>query len=285
MSLTPSPDALKSQVEVPPRAWTFDLPLVSRARELHSYRELLYALVVKELKVRYKGSALGFLWSLVNPLLMMLVFTFVFSFVFRAGVKDFPLFFLAGFLAWNFFSVSVVRSTSSIIENANLIKKVYFPREIIPLSIVFANLINFGLELLVLFVFLLVKGYIFLPYLPLLVYAIAIQVVMISGFSLAVAAATVYFRDLQQLMGILLMAWFYGTPVLYPLEMVPDWAEPFVKIVNPMTSVILLFREALYNLNYPSLRVLVYPLVVAGVVLLAGSALFARLSPSFAKEV
>lgn len=259
--------------------------MVKRLLELYEYRELLIALVIKELKVKYKNSALGFFWSLLNPLLQMLVFTFIFSFVFRAGVKDFPIFFLTGFLPWNFFAFSLTRATASIIENANLIKKVYFPREIIPLSIILANLVNFALELLVLFVFLIIYGYNFLPFFPLLLFAIVLEVLMMSGFSFALASSTVYFRDLQQLINILLMVWFYGTAVIYPINMVPAVGQVLVKYVNPVTSLIMLYREALYNLNFPHLSVVLYATATSVFIFVAGYWLFSKLSASFAKEV
>lgn len=259
--------------------------MFSKFKELYEYRELLINLVIRELKVKYKNSALGFFWSLLNPLLMMLVFTFIFSFVFRAGVKNFPIFFLVGFLPWNFFSMSLSRGSGSIIDSANLIKKVYFPREIIPLSIIFANLVNFLLELVVLFVFLLVYGYNFFLYLPLLLFVIVLQVLMSAGFSLALASLTVYFRDLQQIIGILLMVWFYGTPIIYPMEMVPTAAQSLIKYINPMTSIIFLYREALYNLQFPSAKLTLYAVFASLIIFTLGYALFSKLSMSFAKEV
>lgn len=259
--------------------------MLNKLKELYEYRELLINLVIKELKVKYKNSALGFFWSLLNPLLMMLVFTFIFSIVFRANVENFPIFFLVAFLPWNFFTISLTRGSSCIIDNANLIKKVYFPREIIPLSIILANLVNFLLELIVLFVFLLVYGYNFFLYLPLLLVAIILQVFMSAGFSLALASLTVYFRDLQQIIGIILLVWLYGTPIIYPIEMAPAVAQPLIKYLNPMTSIIFLYREALYYLHLPSLKLLLYATFISFVIFSLGYVIFNKLSTSFAKEL
>lgn len=259
--------------------------MLATFKELYEYRELLYNLVIKELKVKYRRSILGFFWSFLNPLLMMAVFTFIFSFVFRAGIKNFPIFFLVGFLPWNFFSMSLSVSTSSIVTNANLIKKVYFPREIIPFSIVLANLINFLLELIVLFIFLIAFGYNFWPYLPLLVVAILFHLLLSAGFGLVFSSITVYFRDIQQLIVVLLLVWFYATPVIYDMKMIPEKVQAFLKILNPMTSVILLYRQLLYHNKMPSLVLVGYAVLSSLTIFSAGYFIFKKLSPSFAKEI
>lgn len=259
--------------------------MIARLQELFGFRELVWALVVRELKVKYKNSVLGFLWSLLNPVLTMLVFTFIFSFVFRAGIKDFPLFFLTGLLPWNFFALSLNRATTSMIESSNLIKKVYFPREVIPISILITNLINFGLELVVLFVFLLAWGYFFLPFLPVVLLAIVLLFLFAGGLALVLSAATVYFRDLQQLVPLGVMIWFYGTTVIYPLEFVPASVRTLLAYLNPMNPLISLFRGSLYGLQWPRWQILVYCAVVATAVFALGYLLFTRLARELAKEV
>ena len=259
--------------------------MIARLRELWTFRELVWALVTRELKVKYKNSILGFFWSLLNPLLTMLVFTFIFSFVFRAGIKDFPLFFLTGLLPWNFFALSLNRATSSMIENANLIKKVYFPRESIPFSILLTNLIDFVLELVVLFAFLLLWRYWFFAYLPTLLLAVVALFLFTAGVALVVSAATVYFRDLQQLVPLGVMIWFYGTAVIYPLDMVPASARPVLAYVNPMNPIVALFRDSLYWLQWPAWHSVLYVVVVATAVFAAGYTLFVHMAPELAKEV
>lgn len=257
----------------------------SKLRELLAFRELLFALVVRELKVKYKGSVLGFMWSLVNPVAQMVVYTFVFSFVFRAGIEHFPLFLLAGLLPWTMMANSLTRATTSFIENANLIKKVYFPREIIPIAVVATNLVNFCLELLVLFVFLLIYGYFFPPFLPVLLLAVVLEVMFVVGLSLALSSASVYFRDLQQLIGLALMIWFYGTSVLYPIDFIPAQVREWLAYANPMNPIVSLYRDSLYYLTWPDWRTLVYAVVVAGVVFVGGYVLFSRQAMELAKEV
>src|SRR4030066_602448 len=138
--------------------------MISHFKKLYAYRELLFTLIKKELKVKYRGSVLGFFWSLLNPILIMLVYSFVFSIVIKQGIPEFAIFLICALLPFNFFSNSVNYGAGSIINNANLVKKIYFPKEIIPLSIVFANLVNFFLELIVLFIILAIFGYKFYMY-------------------------------------------------------------------------------------------------------------------------
>ncbi len=259
--------------------------MITRLRELYNFRELLWALVVRELKVKYKNSVLGFFWSLLNPVLTMLVFTFVFSFVFRAGIQHFPLFFLAGMLPWNFFALSLNRATGSMIQYANLIKKVYFPREVIPFSILITNLINFGLELVVLFLFLLAWGYFFLPYLPVVLLAAVLLLLFTGGVGMFLSAAAVYCRDLEQLVPLGVMIWFYGTAVIYPLDFIPASARTILMYGNPMNPLISLFRGSLYGLSWPKWQVLVYCVVVAVAAFALGYVLFARMARNLAKEV
>lgn len=259
--------------------------LLEKIREYLEYRELLLSLVTKELKVKYKNSVLGFLWSFVNPLLLMAVYTFIFSVVFKnKGIDNFPIFLLVGLLPWNFMSLSVGASVSSIVSNANLIKKVYFPREFLPVSSVLANLVNFLLELMVLFVFLLIFGYRFYYYLPFLVLAILLQTLVVIGFSLFFSSTNVYFRDIQQLINLLLLLWFFVTPIVYQLEMVPAKLRAIIKL-NPMAPIILLYRSALYKNEMPSALIVGAAVLSALVVFTIGYAIFIRLSASFAKEV
>jgi ABC-2 type transport system permease protein len=166
-------------------------------KKLFSYRELLISLTKKELKVKYRGSVLGFFWSLLNPILTMLVYSFVFSIVLRAGIQQFAIFLICALLPFNFLSNSVNYGSGSIISNSNLVNKIYFPREILPLSVVFSNLVNFFFELIALFIVLAFMGYKFYLFLYLLPVLIFIQFFLVVGMTLLVSALNVFFRDLQ----------------------------------------------------------------------------------------
>ncbi len=265
-------------------------------RELYLYRELLANLVRRELKVKYKRSFLGFFWSFLNPLLTMLVFTFVFSFVLRIpppknylGMASFPMFLLTALLPWNFFSLSLGAAVGSIVYNSNLIRKVYFPKEILPISLSFANLINFLLELLVLFVFLAILGYPFLGNIYYLVLIIFIELVFIIGISLVFAFLNVYFRDVQHFVGIILMVWFYATPIIYPQNMIPQvWRGIPVQMLlrlNPLTALVLCYRDVLYFGRAPDLSLLGYAALVSIITFIGAYILFKRFEPAFAEEV
>ncbi len=270
--------------------------MLEKVRELYKYRELLANLVKRELKVKYKRSVLGFFWSLLNPLLTMLVFTFVFAFVLRIpppknawGLSSFPMFLLCALLPWNFLSLSLGSSVGSIVGNSNLIRKIYFPREILPTSLTLANLINFFLECLVLLLFLAILGYPFYLYLPFLLPILFIELLFVIGMALIFSFLNVYFRDVEHFVGIILMIWFYATPVIYPFDMIPvKWRGlPIQSILklNPMTALALCYRDVLYFCRMPDLSLLLYTGLLSLVVLIVAYLLFKRYEPFFAEEV
>jgi lipopolysaccharide transport system permease protein len=214
-------------------------------------------LVMRDLKVRYRNSVLGVLWSLVNPLLMMLVFTIVFTVIApTTSIKKFPVFVLCGILPWNFFSFSVIGSIRSIVDNAPLVSKVYFPREVLPISIVLANLINFLIAQVVLFAFILIFQIPLTPWVLLLPLVILVQVFFMIGVGLIMATMNVFYRDTQVIMEVLMQAWFFLTPIFYPGDILPRnyhllgftfdvWR--WMNILNPMASIIATYRVILYG--------------------------------------
>jgi ABC-type polysaccharide/polyol phosphate export permease len=227
----------------------------SKLGELWRARELLVQLVRKELKVRYKNSSLGFLWSMLTPALMTVVFSIVFGFVVPIPVDDFPAFFLAGYLLWQFFQNSCQGAIHSVVGNGDLVKKVYFPREVLPLSHVFSQLAHLMLALLVVSPYLIAtRGWGVLVHLPATLLAIALLTVFTSGVAMLLAGVNVVFRDLQELFVVLYLVWFYATPVLYPLALVEatlagervSWVGTVLRI-NPMTWFVEAFRTPLYG--------------------------------------
>lgn len=257
---------------------------LSRWSELWASKQLLKNLTVRELKVRYKRSVLGFLWSLLNPLLMMAVFTLIFSLAFRAPIPDFPIFFLVGYLPWSFFQASVQVSTGVIVGNANLVTKVYFPREVLPMAVVLSQAVHFGLAMIVLFIALLVKGYNFLPYLPGMLLATLLLFLFTTGVSMFFAAANTKLRDIQEFLNVLFLTWFYLTPVIYSLEQIPERFRWVIQL-NPMTHVVEMMRDSLYRGTLPSSRRLAAGAISALVALLIGFTVFRRFADDFAKEV
>ncbi|MBA2317605.1 MAG: ABC transporter permease [Euzebyales bacterium] len=275
----------------------------SRLGDVRQARELLRNLVGKELKVRYKQSALGFVWSLVTPLLMTAIFTVVFATFLRIPVEDFASFFLAGYLVWQFYANSVNASVGAIVSNGSLIRKVYFPREVIPLSLVLAQAFHLCLALLATAPFFLLQRGNFLPYLPAILIGIVLLVAFTAGMSMVFAALNVSFRDLQELTQVIFLAWFYGTPVIYPLYLVESTAQAWVKgliLANPMTWFVQLFQTALYGIpapipepgqpgapppGWPSLTTFAVCAAWAVGTLGLGWWLFRRRAVTFAKEV
>lgn len=271
--------------------------LLKPALHLIHYRELARNLVIRDLKVRYKNSVLGILWSLMNPLLMMLVFTVVFTVmapVRAPELPSYPVFVLCALLPWNFFTSSIIGSTTSIVSNAALLKKVYFPREILPLSLVLANLVNFLIALIVLFAMIFVFQIpltIWLIYLPLI---ILIQIIFTLGIGFFLATANVFYRDTQQVMDVVVLAWFFVTPIIYPINILPRNYEllgltldirRLAYIVNPMASLIANYRDILYYGAPPGLDFLARTAVTAGVVFVIGWLIFQRYSWCFAEEL
>ena len=264
--------------------------MIANFRKLFKYRELLTSLTKKELKVKYRGSVLGFFWSLLNPVLIMLVYSFVFSIVLRQGVEEFAIFLLCGLLPFNFFSNSVNYGVSSIIANSSLVKKIYFPKEIIPLSTVFSNLINFLLELVILFIVLAIFRYKFHTYLYVLPVIVFFQVFFVAGFSMLVSAINVLYRDLQHLVSILMTVWFFGTPIIYPLTMVPERFQFWMQL-NPMTVYVTFYRNIFYYVKYPegfyipSWEIILICLAITFGVFFLGYYTFKNIEPRFAEEV
>lgn len=288
------------------------IPLRDKLRDLWHARELLRQFVSKELKIRYKNSALGFLWSMLTPLLMTLVFTALFGFAFQLGIDDYAAFFLSGYLLWQFFQTSSQSSITAIVGNGALIKKVYFPREVLPLSMVFAQLTHFLLALLVLSPYLVAtRGWEVLLFLPAALAVVAVLAVFTSGMAMIWAGANVPFRDLQELIVVIFLVWFYATPVLYPPSLLGASDSGVVQLLatvarlNPMSWFVELFRTATYGevlatSGSGGLRELVF--VTTGptwpdgelfavatafslLVFALGYVLFNRLALTFAKEV
>ncbi|MGY6500678.1 MAG: ABC transporter permease [Acidimicrobiales bacterium] len=223
---------------------------IQRVRQVIQYRELLVNLTRKELTVRYKNSVLGFMWSLLNPLLYLVVFSLVFQEILRADVPLFAVFLLSGLVAWNLFSAGLGAATGSIVTNAPLVQKVWFPREILPLAAIGAALVHFFLQLLVLFAALLVFQH--SPewtYFPVLVLALAVLLVFVTALGIALSAVNVYARDTQHLLELVLLAWFWLTAIVYPIRLITDrlgdaaWAA----LLNPMIPIVVTFQRVIYN--------------------------------------
>jgi len=220
-----------------------------RIARIWQFRELLVAMTRKELKVKYKNSVLGFAWSLLNPLLYLVVFYIVFDKILGTAIEAFPIFLLSGLLVWNLFSTGLSAATGSVVGNAGIVNKVSFPREILPLAAIGGSLVHFFLQGIVLAAALLIARWdIALEFLPLLPIALVALLLLTAAFGILLSAVNVYLRDTQHFLELLLLAWFWMTPIVYgfmTLGSRDSWGR-YVWAANPVTPVVLAFQRALY---------------------------------------
>jgi len=261
--------------------------MIQQLRTLFRYRLLIESLVSRELKARYRGSVLGFFWSFVDPLLLLLVYVAVFTVILPgrhlATMEPYALFLFCGILPWSWLSASLLESSGVLIAGGNLIKKVLFPAEILPVVTVLTNLVQFLLGLPVLFGFLFAYGKLeasalFLP-LPILV-----QLVLTLGLGLFVSALTVHFRDVQSILGHLVHFWFFATPVLYLYGEQTGRLRTFLRF-NPMSHVVVSYQQMLFAGHFDHWRGLAVTALVALVVFAFGAFFFDRLRDTLAEEV
>jgi ABC-2 type transport system permease protein len=270
-------------------------------------RELLANLTLREVKGRYKRTALGNLWSLINPIATMLIYTVVFGYFMRVqvdpsrtGLDVFALWLMCALIPWGFFAASLQTGLGSIVANANLVKKVFFPREVLVASSVFALDVTTAIELGVLVVALTIVGQMLLPWLPMVVVLLALLTAMALGFALVLAVANVYFRDTEHFVSILLQIWMYATPIIYPFSYVVraqvslnewlaqwDLSFPLTRLweLNPMLHFTQAFRSVLYDETMPSLVDMLWCVGSAVVALVIGWFVFKKFEPRMAEEL
>ena len=254
-------------------------------KDLYEYRQMIFSLVRKDLRGRYKGSVLGFFWTFLNPLLQLVVYTAVFSYVLRVNIDKYYLYLFVGLIPWMFFSSSMTGGAASILAQKDLIKKIYFPREVIPISYVTSCFVNMLLTFLVIFAVVLISGVGLNPLALLcLPIVMVVEYIMALGIAMLTSAVTVYFRDLEHILGIVSMAWMYMTPIMYTKDMVPDKLLPLFNI-NPMTHVIECYRSILYEAAIPNLKTLISATVLGILFLLFGHVVFSKLQKHFAEEL
>jgi len=246
---------------------------------------MIVSLIRRDLRGRYKGSALGFAWTFLNPLLQLAVYTVVFSIIMRAGIEDYYLFLFVALIPWLFFSTSVSAGASCVMAQKEMVKKIYFPREVLPIAHVTCQLVNMLLSFVVVFAVLLLSGkgmslqaLLYLPIVIVAEYFLAISITMI------VSAVTVYLRDLEHVLVILTMAWQFLTPVMYSIDMVPEELRSVFNI-NPMTPIIVAYRDILYYKRLPEIGNLLHGFLFSTILLVIGWLVFGRLKKHFAEEM
>ncbi|ULO08035.1 ABC transporter permease [Paenibacillus sp. 19GGS1-52] len=258
--------------------------MLKKIKEIYNYRQMLESMVLTDLRTRYKGSFLGFFWTLLNPLLMLAVYSMIFKYVVRISLENYTSYLFIGIISWNLLSQSLTSGATAVVRNAGLVKKIYFPKEILPLSVVIGGIINFLLSLIVLFPVLLFShiemGWplLFLP----------ILLVVFSIFTLAlttlVSCLNVYFRDLEHIIGVFIMAWFYLTPIVFTSDMIPAGLKTVFNL-NPMTTIMEGFHDVFFYNKVPDLSILSVIAVLSIGLLIICYATFAKLSRNFAEEI
>jgi ABC-type polysaccharide/polyol phosphate export permease len=269
--------------------------MIRNLTELYKYRVLIQNLVNRELKARYRGTVLGFLWSFFNPMLLMCVYTVVFGFIiqprdpnFQGSPWQYALFLFCGLLPWTWFSSSSVESANVLMINGNLLKKILFPAEILPIVSVLTNLIHFsfGLPILFLFIPLFGRPYtVFVLFLPLVV---LVQLIFSLAFSFLISSLTVHFRDIKDILSNLLTLWFFATPIIYPMTFGPLQKSGVLRTLlnlNPMTHIINGYQNCLYYGTMIPWKRLGVTLVVSLLFFILAYYVFDRLRDSFPEEV
>ena len=258
-------------------------------------RELLFDLVWKDLRARYRYAVMGFLWAVIEPLAFMLILAFVFSFVLAdkaslaggGGVRPFPVMLLSGLIFWQYFTAALTSATLSLVDGRNLVKKVHFTREVIPIAACCVPLVNLCIGFMLLLVLHLVLGGTAGPATLWILAVFAVQFTMTIGLALLLSCGHVLFRDVGNTVAVGLMFGFYASPVFYPLDLVrhaaslPPWAAT-AYMANPMAGLLTCYRQILFEQRFPDPALLAWPVCCAGLVLLAGLVLFRRSAPTMA---
>ena len=251
---------------------------------IYNYRELLKSNVKKEIRGRYKNSILGVLWSFLNPLLQLAVYSVIFGALLAGSDPTYHIYICVALIPWTYFTTAITQSAFTVIGNGDIVKKVYFPREILPISVVTSGAVNFLISSIIIVAFVLVAGMGLSKYIFLYPVILLVQYVLLLGISFIVSAITVYVRDLEHIIGIILMAAFYGTPIVYKLEQLPENLQLFMK-VNPMTHLINAYRDIFYYQRMPDMKMLFILLGLSVLLTVLGYFIFRKLQKGFVEQL
>ncbi len=253
-------------------------------KNLYEYRELLKTSVKKEVRSKYKSSFLGIIWSFLNPLLQILVYCIIFSLILKNKQNHYEIFLCCGLIPWTFFSAAINKAAFTFVENGNIIKKVYFPREILPISVVTSEAINFLISTIIILLFVCVEGIgiskniIFYPI------VLIAQYLIIISISLIISSICVYLRDLQHFVGVILQLLFYAAPIVYPMDSIPNDFQWILRI-NPMSYIINAYRDIFYLQKIPDLGSITLLIVIGLIICIISYKIFSRLQKGFAEQL
>lgn len=258
--------------------------MISVFKNLYKYRELLKTNIKKEIRGKYKNSFLGVLWSFLNPLLQIAVYALVFPFILKNTQDNYVIFLCCGLIPWTFFSTTISRSAFTMVENGNIIKKVYFPREILPISVVTSETVNFLISTIIIIVFVIFGGIGLSKYIMLYPIVLLAQYLLLIAISLIVSSISIYIRDLQHLIGVALQLLFYAAPIVYTPESIPEQFKWILKC-NPMTYIISGYRNIFYNQTMIELKPLLILIGCSVVACVIGYIIFNKLQKGFAEQL
>ena len=253
-------------------------------KELYNYRELLKTNIKKEVRGKYKGSWLGIIWTFLNPLLMLAVYALVFPYILRVKVENYTIFMIVALIPWNFFTTAIQSGTGSVVANGNILKKVYFPREIIPISITTSQLVNFLITCIIMFIFILFSGVGFSIHIFLMPLLILIQYIITLALTFILSALTVFVRDVDHFVSVALTLGFYATPIVYQASMLPEKFQWILKI-NPLAQLIEAYRAILYYHELPNFVSIGIWGLLSVLFLIVSYIVFKNLEKSFVEEL
>ncbi len=253
--------------------------------EIYEYREMIRSLIARDLKSRYKGSALGFLWSFLNPLFQLIIYSLVFNLLMGNRYERYYLFLFVALVPWLFFLTSVTGGAGCVWTQKDLVNKIYFPREVLPIAYVTSQLVNMLLSYVVIFAVILVTGYGLnwraLCYFPLV---ILVEYMLALGITMLVSAVTVFLRDMEYVLNVLLMGWQYLSPVLYDVDFIPEKYNTLY-MANPMAPILIAYRDIFYYQQTPRLSTLLEAAILGVAMLIIGFLVFEKLKRHFSEEM
>ncbi len=258
--------------------------MINVFKNLYKYRELLKTNVKKEIRGKYKNSFLGVLWSFLNPLLQIIVYALIFQVILKNPQENYAIFLCCGLIPWTFFSSATTRSAFTMIENGNIIKKVYFPREILPISIVTSEAVNFMISTIIILGFVIFGGIGISKYIVFYPLVLLAQYLLLIGLSLIISSISVYVRDLQHLIGVVMQLLFYATPIVYSSETIPDNFK-WILYLNPMTYIINGYRDIFYNQQMIDIIPTLCLIIISIVLCFIGYIIFNKLQKGFAEQL
>ncbi len=251
--------------------------------EVFSYRCMIRNLVKRDIRGRYKGSALGFLWNILMPLVQIIVYIVVFTQVFKPSIDNYALYLTTGMIVWIWFSDSITESSGTMVLNSDMLKKIYFPRSVLPISIIVSRTITFLITLVILFIILTVTGYGLSRYVLFLPVAMIVMMVFMLGLSLALSSVNAYFRDVQYIVTALMMAWIWMTPIMYVRDTFDSEIMDTILSVNPLTYLFEMFQDVLFWKCLPDAGLMTACVGIAAASLVIGILVFRHLEKDFAE--